>query len=163
MTMGCRPKNPDHPDLHCPSAQPDLPGAVAFGLIEHGGEAPTTAYFEEPVPVTSELLDMAAPLRPTEVFRFSAPCQQQRCSHWEGACTLVDRIVNLLPVSSLTLPPCQIRADCRWFAEQGRDACRRCPQIITQNTRASELMVQAAEPPSRAPGAGKAPTGEAPT
>lgn len=131
----------------CPSAQPNMDGAVAFGLVDHTGDEPTTAFLEQPVPVTPELLALAAPLQPTEVFRFSAACQQQRCSHWDGACTLVDRIVKLLPVSSLTLPPCRIRADCRWFAQHGREACRRCPQVVTQNGQPSDSMTEAARPP----------------
>lgn len=138
----------DGGELYCPSAQPDMPGAVAFGLIDHSEATPTTAFFEEPVPVTEELLEMARPLRPTQVFRFSATCQQSKCSHWNGDCSLVDRIVQLLPVASLTIPPCQVRADCRWFAQHGREACRRCPQVVTQNSRPDELMALAAEPPA---------------
>lgn len=134
-------------DLQCPSAQPDMSGALAFGVIDHSGETPTTAFLEATVPVTPELLEMAAPLLPAQVFRFAAPCQKGRCSHWDDACTLGDRIVKLLPVASMTLPPCQIRTACRWYAEQGRDACRRCPQVITQYARATELMTLAATPP----------------
>lgn len=134
-------------DLQCPSAQPDMAGAVAFGLIDHSADSPSTAFLEATVPVTPELLEMAAPLPPAQVFRFSAPCQKQRCSHWEGACTLADRIVKLLPTASLALPPCRIRTSCRWFAEQGRAACQRCPQVITETARPSELMARAAQPP----------------
>lgn len=136
-------------DLHCPSAQPDMAGARAFGLIDHTGEVPTTAFLAATVPVSPELLEMADPLPPAQVFRFSAPCQQGKCSHWQGACSLADRIVQLLPASSLTLPPCRIRTDCRWYAEQGRAACQRCPQVITEITRPSELMAQAAAPPPK--------------
>jgi hypothetical protein len=136
-------------DLHCPSAQPDMTGARAFGLIDHTGDAPTTAFLAATVPVTPDLLEMAEPLPPTQVFRFSAPCQQGKCSHWQGACSLVDRIVQLLPAASLTLPPCRIRADCRWYAEQGRPACQRCPQVITEIAKPTELMAQAAAPPKR--------------
>lgn len=135
-------------DLQCPSAQPDMAGAIAFGLIDHGADSPVTAFLEATVPVTAELLEMTAPLPPTQVFRFAAPCQKQRCSHWEGACTLADRIVKLLPAASLALPPCRIRTNCRWFAEQGRPACQRCPQVITETARPSELMARAAQPPA---------------
>lgn len=146
--MCSRTRSSDNPELLCPSAQPGLVGAVAFGLIDHHAEPPTTGFFEHTVPVTPELLEMAAPLLPTQVFRFSAPCQQQQCSHWQCECTLIDRIVKLVPVSSLTLPPCPIRAGCRWFAQQGRDACQRCPQVVTQDTRPTEAMAVAAQPPA---------------
>jgi hypothetical protein len=122
-------------------------GARAFALIDHDGESPTTAYLEDTVPITPELLALSAPLLPAQVFRFSAPCLKQQCSHWAGACTLVDRIVKLLPVASLVLPPCQIRTSCRWFAQRGREACQRCPQVVTQDTHPSELMALAATPP----------------
>lgn len=136
-------------NLQCPSAQPDMDGARAFGLIDHTGDAPTTAFLAATVPVSPELLEMADPMPPAQVFRFAAPCQQGRCSHWQGACSLVERIVQLLPVASTTLPPCRIRADCRWYAEQGRPACLRCPQVVTEATRPSEVMERAAQPPPR--------------
>ncbi len=122
-------------------------GAEMFGLVDHEGATPVVQFLEQPVPVTPELLQLAEPLRPTEVFRFAAPCQGDRCSHWDGAeCKLVDQIVELLPVASLTLPPCKVRIDCRWFAQRGRQACQRCPQVVTQNEEPSEEMRAAAEP-----------------
>lgn len=136
-------------ELQCPSAQPALPGAIAFGLIDHQGETPTTNFLEAPVPVSPELLELAAPMPPTQVFRFAAPCQQQRCSHWQGACSLAERIVDLMPVASTAPPPCRIRTACRWYAEQGRAACQRCPEVITESTRPSDALARAARPPAR--------------
>lgn len=139
---------PSPPDsLQCPSSQPESPGAVAFGLVDHGEETPLVSFLDQIVPVTPELLELAAPVRPTEMFRFAAPCQGQRCSHWSGTeCTLVDRIVQLLPAVS-TIPPCRLRSECRWFVQHGREACARCPQVVTQNEQPTELMVRAATPP----------------
>jgi hypothetical protein len=132
----------------CPSAQPDLSGARAIGVIDHDRDEPLLAFLEEPLPVTDDLLALASPLRPTQVFRFAAACQGDACSHWNGTdCKLVDRIVELLPVSSLTLPSCRIRPECRWYAQRGRAACTRCPQIVTQNEQPSDEMKLAAEPP----------------
>src|SRR5438128_558148 len=116
--------------LFCPSAQPDMEGAVAFGVVCHDRQEPQVAYLERPIPVTEELVALSAPVRPTEVFRFAAPCQTTRCSHWDGRdCQLVERIVALLPVSVLSLPSCTVRAGCRWYAQRGRAACVRCPQV----------------------------------
>ena len=39
-------------------------------------------------------------------------------------------VQNLAPVVS-DLPSCQIRDTCRWFAEEGGEACLRCPQVVT--------------------------------
>jgi hypothetical protein len=127
-----------------------MAGATAFGVIDHGNEMPLLGYLDQPTPVSPELLDLAKPLRPTQIFRFAAPCQGDRCGHWSGAaCTLVDRITELLPVVSLTLPPCRIRSDCRWFAQRGRNACVRCPQVVTQNEQPTEQMIVAATPPGK--------------
>jgi hypothetical protein len=30
-----------------------------------------------------------------------------------------------------SLPPCTIRKECRWFAQEGAAACMRCPEITT--------------------------------
>ena len=124
-----------------------MAGARAFGLVDHACDQPTVGYLEETVDVTPALLELAGPLRPTEVFRFAAPCQTDACSHWNGAdCRLVERIVELLPSVTLVLPPCQVRADCRWFAQAGRSACTRCPQVVTQDERPSDEMRRAAKP-----------------
>ncbi len=133
--------------LTCPSAQPEMAGAVAFGVIDHTADEPHVRYLERPLPVDAELLAMSAPLRPTEIFRFTAPCQTSSCSHWDGAdCKLVDRIVDLIPMASLVMPSCRIRPDCRWHAQVGRSACLRCPHVVTQNERPSDEMREAATP-----------------
>lgn len=135
-------------DLLCPSAQPTMPDAQAIGLVDHTLDVPEVGYLERPLPVTAELLESTAPVRPTEIFRFSAPCQTDACSHWDGTdCGLVTRITQLLPVVSLVLPRCNIRNDCRWFQQAGRAACTRCPQVLTQNEDPSDDMRTAAAPP----------------
>lgn len=132
--------------LLCPSAQPQMDDAVAIGVIDRSGASPEVAYLEHPVSVTNELLEMTQPLKPTEVLRFAAPCQKSACSHWDGSCKLVTRIVQLIPAASLSLPRCHVRTECRWFAQEGRHACRRCPNIVTQDESPSDAMRVAAIP-----------------
>ena len=133
--------------LLCPSAQPDTAAAVVLGVVDHEASPPEVQYLDSPMPVTPELLALAGPVRPTEVFRFAASCQQGACSHWSGHdCSLVTRIVKLVPAASLALPPCRIRTDCRWFHQLGREACRRCPSVVTQNQEPSDAMREAATP-----------------
>lgn len=133
--------------LLCPSAQPGMKGARAIGLVDHEAETPEVVYLEQPVSVTAELLEMTGTVAATELFRFAAPCQTSVCSHWDGAeCKLVDRIVKLLPVASLVLPKCHIRDECRWYQQEGRNACSRCPRVITQNEDPSPAMREAATP-----------------
>lgn len=139
------------PALSCPSAPAEIPGAVAFGVIDYTSAPPQVMYLEQPVPVDETLLELAAPLDPREVFRFGAPCQTDRCSHWSGHdCQLVERITKLVPIASLVTPPCQIRPSCRWYAQVGRSACMRCPHVVTKDERPTLAMRDAATPESKA-------------
>ena len=89
-------------------------------------------YLDQPLPATPEVLALAAPLKPTEVFRLAATCAEHKCPHFDGAdCRLASRIVRMLPPAVDALPPCTIRRDCRWFSQEGAAACRRCPEITT--------------------------------
>jgi hypothetical protein len=136
--------------LMCPSAQPETPSAVVLGVVDHTTSPPEVQYLDAPMPVTPELLALTEPVRPTEVYRFAAPCQEGACSHWSGHdCTLVTRLVQLVPVASLALPPCRIRGDCRWFHQSGREACRRCPLVVTHDAAPSDPMREAAAPVKR--------------
>jgi hypothetical protein len=133
--------------LACPSAPADIPGAVAFGVIDHTSSPAEVMYLEEALPVTDELLALAAPLEPREIFRFGAPCQTSRCSHWSGhECNLVNRIVDLVPAASIATPPCTLRASCRWYAQAGRSACLRCVHVVTKDEQPDDAMRTAASP-----------------
>lgn len=133
----------------CPSAQPEMAGSVLFGVVGGTAAEPRLAYLSEPQPVTPELLSLAAPVRPTEVFRFAAPCAKHECQHFDGArCRLVTRLVSLVPPVVPGLPPCRLRPACRWWQEEGKAACLRCPLIVTENYRPTEELVMAADPAS---------------
>ncbi|HEY3253914.1 MAG TPA: hypothetical protein VGJ91_08210 [Polyangiaceae bacterium] len=140
------------PQLSCPSAPPEIPGAVAFGVVDHTATPPEVLYLEDPIPVDDALLALAAPLEPREVFRVGAPCQTERCTHWSGHdCRLVERIVNLVPAASLLTPPCKLRPTCRWFAQAGRSACVRCVHVITRDEDPTDAMRTAATPIGASP------------
>jgi hypothetical protein len=122
----------------CPSAQPEMAGSLLFGVVTGSVDRPRVAYLAEPQPVSDELLAMSGPVRPTEVFRFAAPCAMSQCRHFDGVnCRLVQRTVQLLPVAVERLPPCRLRPKCRWWRQEGRAACLRCPQVVTENYRPS--------------------------
>jgi len=98
------------------------------------------------VPITDDLLGLTAPVDPTEVLRIAAPCQEA-CCHFDGKdCRLVARLVQILPAVNDALPACRIRPDCRWFLQEGRVACQRCPQVVTCVLNPSEEMSRAAMP-----------------
>lgn len=127
--------------LLCPSSQPGVEGARVLGVVQQTASGPDVSYLDEPLPATPDVLVMAAPAQPTEVFRLAATCQTNRCPHFDGTnCGLAARIVQILPAVVDELPQCQIRPECRWFRQEGAAACRRCPQISTVNYYASETM-----------------------
>jgi len=127
--------------LLCPSAQPAMEGGRVLGVVEQVGDGFEVSYLDEPLAVTPDVLALSAPARPAEVFRLAAPCQTHRCPHYDGSdCSLVTRIVQILPAVVDQLPRCQIRPECRWFHQEGAAACRRCPQVSTVNYDASPTM-----------------------
>ena len=133
--------------LQCPSAQPDWAGSVAFGIMGGTAEEPRLAHLPSALPVTGELLELSAPVSPTEVFRFAAPCAGDRCQHFHNqSCNLVTQIVQILPAVASLLPICAIRSTCRWWAQEGRAACMRCPQVVTDNYNPSPAMAHASTP-----------------
>ena len=132
-------------NLMCPSAPAEIKGSRVLGVAGGTLEAPEVSYLNEFLPVNDEVLALAGPV-PTRVLRFAAPCQESKCCHFDGAkCNLVTRIVQILPVVVDALPACLIRSTCRWYEQEGREACQRCPQIITRVDEPSERMRLAAE------------------
>jgi hypothetical protein len=105
---------------------------AAFWEWCNKGEPLPGSSLNEPVAATPEILALAAPLKPTEIYRLSATCAEHKCPHFDGAdCRLATRIVNILPAVVDALPPCTIRKDCRWFSQEGGAACKRCPEVTT--------------------------------
>ncbi|WKJ88862.1 nitrogen fixation protein [Methylomonas montana] len=137
----------DNPVL-CPSAQPEWPGAQAIGVMAGTADKPEMAYLNAPQPVTGQLLEMAGSVSPAEVFRFSAPCACKGCGHYvegESRCRLAEKVVRLMPTVTEQLPVCAIRSECRWWRQEGRAACFRCPQVVTNNLKPTEEMRLAAD------------------
>lgn len=132
----------------CPSmTHPEKEESIAFGVVGGTVDSPQLAYLREPLPVTDELLAVSGSVAPTEVFRFAAPCANSRCQHFDDyQCHLVKRIVNMLPTVVDVLPACQIRANCRWWKQEGKSACLRCPQVVTKTYHPSATQRQVAIP-----------------
>ena len=122
-----------------------------LGVVSRDADEPRLAYLDEPVAVTPEIVALAAPVAVSQVFRLSARCEEARCTHFDGTrCQLAVRIAQLLPEVVDSLPACSIRPECRWFRQEGRAACLRCPQIVTGNCEADERLRQVAGMPNPA-------------
>jgi hypothetical protein len=142
----------------CPSAQPDQSGAMVFGVqtvrpdAQSAGPERRVGYLTALQPVTPQVLAVAGTAKATEVLRIAAPCEERACRHFDGAaCALAGRVVEMLDPVVNGLPRCLIRPACRWFRQEGKAACLRCPQIVTDMRDLTELQKQVAglvgEPP----------------
>ncbi|MEM8780291.1 MAG: nitrogen fixation protein [Cyanobacteria bacterium P01_G01_bin.49] len=134
----------------CPSSnRSDLPNSIVFGVISGTVDTPRVTYLKKPQPLTEELMALAAPVTPAEVFRTATTCATNKCVHFDGNnCRLAQRVVEKLPVVEQQLPACSIRKDCRWFQQEGKAACLRCSQVITDNYNASALVREVSMPNS---------------
>lgn len=133
----------------CPSAQPDWEDSRLFAVVGGSSDHPELAYLKSPLPVTEDLLKLASPVTPAEVFRFAAHCACSDCAHFASAnskCRLAEKIVRWAPIVVNRLPSCAIRLHCRWWQQEGRAACLRCPQVITTDFHSSEEIRRAADP-----------------
>jgi hypothetical protein len=126
--------------LLCPSINPIGPDARVFGVLTgSAADGLQVGYLTETLPATAELLAAAAPAKPTEVFRAAAPCVERGCQHFDGAnCQLAMRVTAMLDPAVNALPRCAIRPSCRWFRQEGREACLRCPLVTTEQRNPSE-------------------------
>ena len=134
---------PDDKDLLCPSA-PAHPGtSVLIGVLSGTREEPRIVPTREAMPVDQEIIELARPVSPGEVFRFADTCQTSACIHFKNAaCQIAARSTELLDEVTQRLPHCPIRAQCRWFHQEGPDMCRRCPQIVTKQYAPSAAVLR---------------------
>jgi hypothetical protein len=131
----------------CPCIQSYVPEAKIYATVGGTPTAPRVEYFGEEVPVTEAMLVEweKSPLNPTEVLRFSAPCKEDRCKHWdpqrsEPGCSVPMRFIASIEVDQDTaLPNCGVRSRCQWYYDArkqggikaGLAICRRCQLFPT--------------------------------
>lgn len=139
--------NNSEKSLLCPSARTESENSTVFGIVAGTADKPEVTYLKQTQTVTEETFIIADSVTPTEIFRISGTCAESSCQHFDGRnCRLVERIVDRLPTVSEELPPCQIRRDCRWWNQEGKSACMRCPQIVTDHYNSDQLAREVAQP-----------------
>lgn len=120
--------------LSCPSAQADQPDAKVFGVVGGTARSPLVAYLDATLPPSDDVLALAEPVTPTEVFRFAGACAEAGCQQFrDNRCSIASRLVSVAKPAVERPPRCAIRPTCRWWAEHGVDACVRCPAVVTHN------------------------------
>jgi len=120
----------------CPSAPCEV-GSSLLGIVNEDG---TVGYIRPLLPITPAFVAevQKEDISPTKKYRFSAQCVENACLQWsEGRCGVIDRLSQSNDISTqddTPLPRCDIRRDCRWFAQLGPGACRVCPYVITDKS-----------------------------
>lgn len=138
---------PGEDALSCPSAQPGMRNLRVLGVAERTPEGVRVIYLNEIVEADERVLASTAPVNPTEVLRLAGDCNSHHCIHFDGGlCHLASRVTRLLPAVVDALPICIIRSSCRWYRQEGRDACFRCPQVVTECHEASADYLFVATP-----------------
>lgn len=123
-----------------------MPDARLFGVRREFGGAAFIQHLADPLPVSAEILALAGNAPVGEIFRFSAPCAESACQHFDGArCRLAAKIAAL-PDTVAAVPPCRIRPTCRWYVQEGSAACFRCPLILSETANPSVRLAHAADP-----------------
>lgn len=113
----------------CPSA-PLYEGSKLLGIVNEAGEV---NLLTEPLPLTQAFTDSAtqSEVLPEARFRFVNKCVKSGCGHWDGhSCGVIQHTLrhNADRLQD-TLPECGIRPQCRWYAQEGENACRICPLV----------------------------------
>jgi hypothetical protein len=118
----------------CPSAVAH-PGATLLGAINADG---SVGFIETPITIDEAFLQEAGEgVALEKLFRFSTRCVQSGCKQWsQGNCTVIQRIIDAAPdwpQQHPALPACSIRTTCRWYAQEGADACSYCAFVTTNS------------------------------
>jgi hypothetical protein len=125
---------PESPIL-CPSWGCEA-GSTLIGIVLENG---SVAFAKERIVIDAAFVEIARQGRsPEKRFRFSSTCKRAACVQWaDSKCGVIDRILSERdnstagPDGSFALPECCIRPRCRWHLQSGDNACRACPEIIT--------------------------------
>lgn len=117
----------------CPSSTCSE-GSVLLGRVKSNG---TIGFVQQSMQLDAASVEAFKQMgNPEQHFRFSSPCAQNGCNQWSnGNCGVIKKVLNAL---GNDLPPdapkCIIRKSCRWFYQEGVQACYACSFVITDFT-----------------------------
>lgn len=109
----------------CPSYVGKV-GAQLFGVVNKDGKV----QFITPLAVTEEFIQQNDNLE--QRFRFTGKCVEKGCAQWdneESKCSLSKKVQNLETIKNTELSFCPIRSQCRWFSQDGKNACFSCNEV----------------------------------
>ncbi|MGW7256817.1 hypothetical protein [Streptomyces sp. NPDC054834] len=145
MTGGAVPDDGTAPAAWCPSGAAHAPESVVLGV--RAGVDGRVTYLADPVPAAEVLDQIPADIEPRRVLRFASHCVAECVNRRGDDCTLIERVVAASPAGgSGPVPQCHLRADCKWWAQAGVDACRHCPAVSTRHHTDDEPAILVADP-----------------
>lgn len=101
-------------------------GAQLFGVVNKDGRV----QFITPLTVTEEFIQQNDHLE--QRFRFTGKCVEKGCAQWDNEkskCSLSKKVQELDMAKSTELIFCPIRSQCRWFSQDGNEACFSCNEV----------------------------------
>ncbi len=123
----------------CPSSTCE-PGVRLIGIVGEDGKVGNlaTSLVADEDFVEKTAADQNDGVPAERRFRFSGACAEEKCNQWTGsACGVVGRVMDHLVSQAVetngAMPPCTIRADCRWYHQRGSEACGACVFVVTDN------------------------------
>lgn len=119
--------------IMCPSAK-GKQGSLLLGVRQNG----SISILPHALQMDEQFIKKANETAPAEQnFRFANKCVEGGCKQWTGSrCGVADKMIGFLDkvIASDQLIPCSIRNRCRWFLQNGNEACNICPYVITEIT-----------------------------
>jgi hypothetical protein len=151
-----QPPVPQAPSLarcDCPVARPDMADARPFGIVSDAAGPTRIAFFKKTTLGGFAWRGHFSSVEASRALRFGARCAEHGCAHYDGRhCALGDHVDRHLGPVVDQLPPCLIRASCRWFAERGAGVCLRCPQVFSSAMSPRGRIDRVAQVPLEQPG-----------
>jgi len=124
----------EHADATCPSSDCS-PGNLLIGVIGSDGRV---GHIRPPLTVDENFVQRASQgaTPPEARLRFAGQCVEAACAQWTGAaCGVIQGLLTATGEKTeepreTGIPVCAIRPSCRWFSQEGLDACRVCPLVV---------------------------------
>lgn len=118
----------------CPSA-PLYQGSRLLGIANEAGEVDILA---QPLELNEGFVEAAQAGSPVgQRFRFVNKCVKSACQQWDGAsqsCSVIKTVLEKIESTfwKEELVACGIRSSCRWYSQEGANACKVCPLVKYQ-------------------------------
>jgi len=105
---------------------PSYTASEGESVIGQCSEVGDIKMFARPLSLTEGARSVLAQRDAASSMRFTGKCFEAKCGHWDDGCDLGRRLANSVRTEDSVLRLCPIRVSCRWFSENGANACQAC-------------------------------------